>query len=390
MGLLFISITSVYRSYFAVNGMQSNLVLCIGAALVLAAFGGQATVRIGGIIMAGVAGVALGLFIYLQHSSRDLFLQGTIDGFDYVTYKSLEISQKNSVLGRIVQNHGNPKRSHYDFAIFKREIDSPILKVVLTASDPAGTERVLHVRTGDLEWAFGESQRLEWELRKEDDGEDSILTIFDHSSDNTIAREVTRGISPIARISIDPILIRAAFAQEMAGIELPLMLERLKADDASTRRGARDALSQVPIDSIPVLMKTLGQEASNYRVKLGICVALAEMLRANKSQADAISSKLTEVDLNLILDAAGDPDRTVRVYAAEFLFDLGDTRTPKLAISRAAGTSDDNARYNWLLVSQTSWHKLSPAEKAALSTPLNEAKRRSGPKTLQLFDKLRM
>ena len=71
--------------------------------------------------------------------------------------------------------------------------------------------------------------------------------------------------------------------------------------------------------------------------------------------------------------------------------DLGDIRTPKLAISRAAAaSSDDNARYNWLLVSQASWHKLLPAEKAALSTPLNEAKRRSGPKTLQLFDKLRM
>jgi hypothetical protein len=230
---------------------------------------------------------------------------------------------------------------------------------------------------------------LEWELRKEGDGADSILTIFDHSRDATIAREVQRGISSIASASIGPILIHEALAQEMATIEVPMILERLKADDASTRRGARDALSRVPIDSVPDLMSALNQEASNYRVKLGICVALAEMLRANKSQADTISSKLTENDLSLILDAAGDPDRTVRVYAAEFLFDLGDKRTPKIAIVRAAGTTDDNARYNWLLVSQASWHKLSSVEKAALSTPLNEAKRRSGPKTLQLFDKLR-
>jgi hypothetical protein len=132
IGLLFITMTSIYRSYFAVNGMQSNLVLCIGAALVLAAFGGQATVRLGSIIMAGAAGLALGLFIYLQYSSRDLFVQGRIEGFDYKTYQSLEIVQKNSVLGRIVQNHNNLKRSHYDFAIFKREIDSPTFKVVLT------------------------------------------------------------------------------------------------------------------------------------------------------------------------------------------------------------------------------------------------------------------
>src|SRR5712691_4194344 len=67
LGLLLILLPTIFRSYFAVNGTQSNLVLCIGAALLLAAFGGQATVRIGTIIMAGAAGVALGLFAYLQY-----------------------------------------------------------------------------------------------------------------------------------------------------------------------------------------------------------------------------------------------------------------------------------------------------------------------------------
>jgi hypothetical protein len=169
---------------------------------------------------------------------------------------------------------------------------------------------------------------------------------------------------------------------------VPLMLARLKADDAATRRGARGALSQAPIDSIRLIMNTLHRESSNYQVRLGICVALTEMLRADKNRAASISSKLTELDLNKILDAAGDADRTVRVYAAEFLFDLGDARTTKLAIQRAAATSDENARYNWLLVSQDGWRKLSAAEKTTLTTPLNKAKRRSGQKTLKLFDKL--
>jgi hypothetical protein len=389
MGLLFICMTTVFRSYFAINGMQSNLVLCIGAALVLSAFGGQATVHVGGIIMAGAAAVALGLFIYLQHSSQDLVLQGRIQGFDFVTYKSLEISQKNPILGRIVQKNSNPKRSHYDFAIFKHEIDSPILTISLTRTN-TGEERELRLHTRDFESAFGEHQRLEWELREEKDGSDNILILYDLSRGTLIAREVTAGISPVTRSLISLIFINEAFAQEKLDIDLPLMLERLKADDASTRRSARDALSQASVDSIPVIMKTLRQEASNYQVKLGICVALTQMLRIDKNRATAISSKLTEDDLNLLLDAAGDTDRTVRVYAAEFLFDLGDTRTTKLAIPRAAESGDDNARYNWLLVSQEGWRKLSPTDKAALAAPLNQARQRSGQKTLQLFEKLQM
>jgi len=389
MGLLFICMTTVFRSYFAVNGMQSNLVLCIGAALVLAAFGGQATVRVGGIIMAGAAAVALGLFIYLQHSSRDLVLQGRIEGFNFVTYKSLDMSHKNSILGRIVQNNSNPKRSHYDFAIFKQEIDSTILDIALTGRNTE-EERVLRVRSSDFEWAFGGRQRLEWELREQADGPDTILTLFDRSRDTTIAREVIKGTAADNTAPPGLSWIRAAFALDKAAIDVPLMLERLKAEDATTRRGARDALSQAPIDSVPAIMDTLRREASNYQVKLGICVALTEMLRTDKSRAAAISSKLTENDLNLLLDAAGDPDRTVRVYAAEFLFDLGDTRTTKLAIPRAAETGDDNARYNWLLVSQEGWRKLSPTDKAALAAPLNQARQRSGQKTLQLFEKLQM
>jgi hypothetical protein len=85
LGLMLMGLPTIFRSYFTLNGVQSDLVLCIGAALILAAFGGQATVRIGGVIMAGVAAVAVGLFFYLQNISDALFLKGTIHYFDYNT-----------------------------------------------------------------------------------------------------------------------------------------------------------------------------------------------------------------------------------------------------------------------------------------------------------------
>lgn len=208
-----------------------------------------------------------------------------------------------------------------------------------------------------------------------------------------MARENVVGIGRTTRNTTDPFLISTAFAQETSQVDVPLMLRRLKADDTATRRSARDALSHASLDSIPVIMDAFRRESTHdepmvYQVKLGVCVALAQMLRADKSRGPAISGKLSEDDLNSLLDAAGDLDRTVRVYATEFLFDLGDTRTTKLAIRRAATTTDDNARYNWLFVAQDGWRKLTGADKAALADSLNEAKRRSGANTLPLFEKL--
>jgi len=318
--------------------------------------------------------------------SQNLLLEGTIRSFDYAKYEFLDITQKNPMLGRINQNRTDPKRSRYDFVIFKKEIDGQTIEIGLTTRNTK-TEQVLAVDVGDIDWAFG-GQRLEWELREETVGQDKILTLYERFRNKIVARENVVGIGRTTRNTTDPFLISTAFAQETSPVDVPLMLARLKADDTATRRGARDALAHAPLASIPVIMEAFRHEWTNYQVKLGVCVALAQMLRADKSRGPAISGKLSEDDLNSLLDAAGDPDRTVRVYATEFLFDLGDTRTTKLAIRRAATTTDDNARYNWLFVAQDGWRKLTGADKTALADSLNEAKRRSGTNTLPLFEKL--
>ena len=139
--------------------------------------------------MAGVAAVALGLFIYLQQSSPKLYLLGRIHGFDSVTYQSLDIScQRNSILGRLVVKPTNPKRADYDFVIFKQQIHSNIVTVSLPWKDRL-EERELRVRTSDFAWAFGDYQRLEWELSEEGRGPESILTLFDLNKGKTIACE---------------------------------------------------------------------------------------------------------------------------------------------------------------------------------------------------------
>jgi hypothetical protein len=124
-------------------------------------------------------------------------------------------------------------------------------------------------------------------------------------------------------------------------------------------------------------------------VKLGVCVVLAELLRADKTLAPKITKLLSKDDVALVVDAVGDPDRTVRVYAAEFLVGLRDSRATMLAVERAAVATSDNTRYNWLLVAQAGWSNLTDQQKGGLREPLHKAQQQSGPKTTVLFDKLK-
>jgi hypothetical protein len=392
LGLALIGLPTIFRSHFALNGTQSNLVVCLGAALVLSAFGGQATVKIGSVIMAGVAAVAFGLFVYLQNSSSSLFLKGSVHAFDYNKYEALEMIQTNRLLGRITQNNANPQRSRYDFVLFKEELDGQTIEISLTRRDTK-TEQLLLVDVGELASAFGERTRLEWELREvkaepEEVEQEQVVTLWRRFPEKEIAREKVVGVQGAAANRTGWVLIRPAFAQGVLGkIDVALMLERLKSDDTATRRDARAALAKAPIESVPKIMQAFREQFGDYRVKLGICVALTEMLRADKKRASALRSRLTDDDIAPLVSAAGDSDRTVRVYATEFLVDLGDRRSTTLAIQQAAATSDDNARYNWLLVGQSAWGELEKAEKKDLADILAQARQKSGPKTKALFDK---
>ena len=391
LGLVLICLPTVFRSYFVVNGTHSNLVLCIGAALVLAAFGGQATIRVGSFILAGVAAIAFGLFWTLEKKTDSLFLKGTVYAFDYVAYESMDSAQR-SVLGKIVRNRVNPKRSSYEFVVFKKDIDTQKIEIALTQSDTK-REQVLSVDVGDMEWAFGNPRKLEWDLVQVTVDNERVLTLRERFRNKEVAREAIEGPqrqgSGLNWPALGLRLTSSAMAQSAPNPgEIALNLERLKSDDTGVRRDARDALSTAPVDAIPTIMQTFREQYKDYRIRLGVTVALTQMLRADKSKNRAISEKLVEPDVALLVDAVGDPDRTVRVYATEFLFDLGDPRATQMAIRRAASTKDDSARYNWLFAAQDGWRKVPAADKSALAPVLSDIKQ-SGGKAGGLVDRFR-
>jgi hypothetical protein len=172
--------------------------------------------------------------------------------------------------------------------------------------------------------------------------------------------------------------------------EVHAAIQNLTDEDAVVRRSARATLANGSVAAVPSILEAMRAKPENYRVQLGGSVALTEMLRRNKADADAIARTLNGAeDRALLLEAAGAKDRTLRIYASEFLYDLGDPQVSRQAIDLAAKADDENARYNWLLVAQGGWHKLGPAQKQEAGADLARAREASGPQTLKLFDKLK-
>jgi hypothetical protein len=394
LGVALVGSSTAFRHYFALNGIQSDLVLCIGCALVLAAFGGQATVKVGGVIMAGAAALALGLFVYLNNISDALFVRGTLYPFDYDKYVSLDMKHRNRVLGRIDQDDTNTRRSRYDFVLFKDEIQGETIEVIVIAREN-DTEHRLSISVTDVAWAFGHKGLIEWELREVLQGQETVLTLFERARRKEIAREGTvlvsnrppeAGATAWAPINWMPVALAAGIPQK---IDVPLMLQRLTSADPSTRRDARTALSYARPDDIPAIMQAFARQGGDYRVKLGVCAALSQMLRRDHYLAPALAKQLGVDDIGRFLDAAGDRDATVRSYATEFLVALRDPRASSLAISRAGATKDDSARYNWLLVAQSAWAQIPSDEKRALSPMIQQARQAAGSKTKPMLDKLK-
>ena len=133
------------------------------------------------------------------------------------------------------------------------------------------------------------------------------------------------------------------------------------------------------------LREQLAADPNLYRRKLGVSVALVEMLRRDKSLGAQI--KLTNDDINLLLDFAGSDDRTLRIYAGEFLFDFGNPDVTRLALPRAATATNDDARFNWVFVSQGGWLLFSDSEKKEFSKYIDAIRgaTKDKPKTADLL-----
>lgn len=169
------------------------------------------------------------------------------------------------------------------------------------------------------------------------------------------------------------------------GDDLQALIAKLESANSQIRRQARSDIAALGLPIVPEMMAILVTPDISYRLRLGALVSLTEMMRNNKAKRNIIASQLTDSDLDILARAAGDDDRTVRIYASEFLFDLGDPRVIPI-IQRIFPIMSVDGRYNLALVVKGAAPDVSSSDVPAVTTAIRSLKSGSAPKTNNLLD----
>ncbi|WP_337879446.1 hypothetical protein [Rheinheimera sp.] len=175
-------------------------------------------------------------------------------------------------------------------------------------------------------------------------------------------------------------------APQPASTEISDLINSLTSDDTTKRRTARSAIAKQGIVVVRPLMVALSSPGIDYRTKLGVVVSLTEMMRENKDLRTQVIGLLQPDDLEQLLRLATDSDRTIRIYAGEFLYDLGDPRLLNLALSHWQEVDSDNGRYNLALIMKGLSPYLNKEQASNAIKSLRSLKGTVGPKTDSLLD----
>lgn len=380
------------------NAFLEILVVCAGLSIILGAFGSTATVSLPGqsITLVGVAALAVALFIVLLSQMDDRYVRVKISGD--VQGATMDFEGDRKYLGAF-------QGRTYDFLILGKNIERDIMALYISLPDGGIEKPFACIRAKEVRPYLASGKTIEWSYNRAED----VLT--DPVSGRIIASlgdcytqrrrsEEDRGADPEATPRSRPeadnekpsfswleLLFADAWAQSTPsfGASTAQLLELLESDTSYVRRGARDQLAALGIDAVPNLLQHLERHSNSYRARLGVIVALTEMMRENKSHRVEIARKIEDHQLALLIDAAGDEDRTIRIYASEFLYDLGDPRSIALALEAMRDTSP-NGRYNLLLVTKGAIPYSSAAQRATLARELPDLKAANTPKTNQLIE----
>lgn len=385
----------------------ANLLLAAGVAIVLAAFGGQAAVRGKGQVFAGVAAIAVGLLALLTYEERGLrsdtnrklelqkksYLMGSISGLPLETY---DVKLK---VDNFVPSRHRADLERFEFVIFKSDLDrSGPASLDIDNKDDEAEAMNFEIKQECLVGFLGQEQPLIWRFGRMDNvnviKEGDTIIAAEFGGDVKVGSCLTAP-THVSNVESDWGLfdwVSSAFAGSMKidRATLDRALRNLQSKDPDVRRSARLIVSNAEPEEVGYILKyvrdRLKQTPDIYHTKLGVSLALTEMLRRNKSLRDRM--KFETADLDMLLDFAGSANRTLRIYAGEFLYDLENPAVARLALPRAVTATNDDARYNWILVSKGGWLRMSKAEKDQLKSTIDQlrALSKSRPKTAALLN----
>ncbi len=353
----------ITQSLFLVPYIVSLLVICSGLGIVFGAFGSLAVIQYKGAVIAGVATIAIAL-LWLTVQLGDSLLRIRLDG---------DVKGAKVVLSGDDVYPGADRVTSVEFYVVTQSIDVDRLALLITLPSTTNTDGTVTpggevnfecIPADSIRQFLGSGRPLQWRFdsrRRQIRGQGLPNGAVPDGPCDRDAGPAIAGLQPAVFSPVTP-----AFAQEQP---IEALLADLDSDSTVVRRDARHALALLGTAAIRPMMDHWSKNPNNYSVKLGVAVALTHFLRDNKDAGKSVSELLTPDDLMLIAAAVGDEDRTLRIYATEFLYDLGDPRILELA-DRIFTAASEDGKYNLLVAISGAVSNLSEADKAKLRQTL--------------------
>ena len=384
VGLVLIGVGIVAFQLLDLSGYDSRTILYAGIGIVLGAFGSTATVKLKGVVVAGVGAITIVLLWLVQGWIQSSYVEGSITG-DVTKVFQIVVFGDEDFLGAIEKRADRPYR--YRFIAPKSSLEQETITVEVT-TDPEAEPLQFPVPSSKLEKTRGSGKRLDWRLDLHDktlyDGQDILA-----KAEGGLPTPALPEPDPIGAAARDTMWLPTLISAAQAGASPEQLLQDLESPNSTVRRNTRDLLAQLGPTAVAPMMAAYRTHADSYRIRLGILVALTEMLRADKSQGPALSQQLNAGDIELLVQAIDNNDRTMRIYAAEFLYDLGDTRVVAPALSIAKQHRSPDGRYLAVFVISGAYPHLGASERASLRCALAALKDpRAEPKTSALIDQM--
>jgi hypothetical protein len=381
VGFILVFLGSLFLTFSGNNVVLDMFIICAGLSIIFGAFGSTATITYQGIVLSGVAAISSVLFYFLLSQMDDRYVRIKIRG-ENLGESQLELGADGSnYLGTYTKND-----RAWDFVIFGKTIKQQSIyfhvvnlkdKKELPDACIARNKILPHLASGKI---------LEWSLQKEKNSDQFELIDIENKStiaklDNCIIESNHENFSMFTFVS-------TAFADDRDIIlkNIEPLIKQFESDVSYIRRDARSKIAGMGTKIVEPLLATLSSQSS-YRTKLGVVVALTEMMRNNKNKLsrESISKQIKNTgDWLQLVDAAADEDRTIRIYASEFLYDLGDPKVISFALDKIPTASEDG-RYNLILVIKGAIQNATDKEKGETSKKLIKFKTDNTPKTNELI-----
>lgn len=385
-----------------INFLLAVLVVCIGLGLIAGALGSTASLSlpIQGATVGGGAAIGAVFFFILIAEITNRYVLVTVSGD--VKEATVDLIGDKKYFG----GYREDVRA-YDFVVFGKEIKRRNLRLEVIMDDE--TEYIFECLDADklrpflasgqtVEWAFKLPNGQEDKPRIIDADGDVIVPDIGHC--NALKRVVGVSRADLNQTAIaDPslTLIGSAEAQESSADAVQLdtetygqindSLEKLQSSISRVRRSARSDLARYGLPVVPPLLAELSRDDPSYRTRLGVVVALAEMMRENKQDRAEIITRIDSDQVRFLVDAAADQDRTIRVYASEFLYDLGDPRSIDVTLTQAWQYPPEG-RYSALFAMMGAIPFATQEQKQAIADSLPNLKSDNTPRTNALIEEI--